>query len=245
MGARLGLIVPFDTANDREYWRWVPHDTSVHITRTGFHSGPLDVALAETTADPDEVAYATKSMTKIEPDVIAYACTSGSFVGGLRGEQRLRDLMTAAGAARAVTTSGAMLDALRVLGARRVSLATPYPSSVGERLVTFIEEAGFEAVSLENLGLEDGEDIQATSDDEIIELGRKAMRPEADVLFISCTGLGTIDLVPRLELALGKPALTAVQVTMWGAMRAAGVRSPIVDQALFRGSAAQVVATTR
>ena len=46
-----------------------------------------------------------------------------------------------------------MLDAFRVLGLRRLALATPYPAAVGERLVRFIEEAGFEAVSLENLGL--------------------------------------------------------------------------------------------
>ena len=119
-----------------------------------------------------------------------------------------------------------MLDAFATLGLRRLALATPYPADIGEKLVEFVEEAGYEAVSLENLGLPHGEAIQSTSDDEIIELARAADRPDADAIFLSCTGLGTLDLLARAEARLGKPVLTAIQVTMWGALRAAGRRPP-------------------
>ncbi len=44
-------------------------------------------------------------------------------------------------------------------------------------------------------------------------------RPEAQALFISCTNLPTYDVIEPLEHALGKPVLTANQVTMWDACR--------------------------
>jgi maleate isomerase len=226
MTGRIGLLVPFDTSNDRELWRWCPDDASLHITRTAFHEGVVGVPLAEATADLRDTAYATRSLKVIGPDVVAFACTSGSFVGGLALERALRETMLANGARRAVTTSGLMLDAFRLLGLRRLALATPYPAAVGERLVRFIEEAGYEAVSLENLGLLHGEDIQAVPDAVIVDLLRAADRPEADGIFLSCTGLGTVDLVATAERALGKPVLTAIQVTMWGALHAAGRRPP-------------------
>ena len=224
---RIGLLVPFDTSNDRELWRWCPDDASLHITRTAYHEGVVGVPLAEATADLRDTAYATRSLKDIGPDVVAFACTSGSFVGGLALERALRETMLANGARRAVTTSGLMLDAIRLLGLRRLALATPYPAAVGERLVRFIEEAGYEAVSLENLGLLHGEDIQAVPDAVIVDLLRAADRPEADGIFLSCTGLGTVDLVATAERALGKPVLTAIQVTMWGALHAAGRRPPL------------------
>ena len=114
MPARIGLLVPFDTSNDRELWRWCPDDASLHITRTGFHEGVVGVPLAEATADLRETAYATRSLKVIGPDVVAFACTSGSFVGGLALERALRETMLANGARRAVTTRGLMLDAFRV-----------------------------------------------------------------------------------------------------------------------------------
>jgi maleate isomerase len=39
--------------------------------------------------------------------------------------------------------------------------------------------------------------------------------------FVSCTNLATYDLIAPLERELGKPVLTANQVTMWAALRVA------------------------
>jgi maleate isomerase len=233
---RIALLVPFDTSNDRELWRWCPDGATLLITRTGFHDGLLGMALAEATADADDVRFATRSVIAPEPDVVTFACTSGSFVQGLRGERALHAAMADAGARRTTTTSGSMLDAFAALGLRRVALATPYPADIGEKLVDFVEEAGYRAASLENLGLPHGEAIQSTTDDEIIELARAADRPDADAIFLSCTGLGTLDLVARAEARLGKPVLTAIQVTMWGALRAVGLRPPVGGQALLASS---------
>ena len=221
---RIGVVVPFDAALDREYWDLVPSDVSVHMTRTPFHHGSVGIPLARAVAEPQEAADAVGTLVAIEPDVIAYACTSGSFVNGLSGERALRSAMQAAGAHRAVTTSGGLLDALRALGVRRVALGTPYVSELGELLRDFVEEAGFEAVSLVNLDLDAG--IADVGASEVERLAAAAHRPEADALFLSCTNLRTVDLLPVLEARYGIPVLSANQVTMWAALRAAGIQTP-------------------
>jgi maleate isomerase len=51
---------------------------------------------------------------------------------------------------------------------------------------------------------------------------READSPDAEAVFVSCTNLPTYDLIAPLERELGKPVLTANQVTMWSALRLAG-----------------------
>jgi maleate isomerase len=232
---KIGLIVPFDCAVDWEYWMWVPQSVSLHITRTGFHSEASQIDLAAAVANLQEVDYATRSLLSIDPAAVVFACTSSSFVDGLEGEQKLNRAMRQAGAKSSLTTSGALLDALSFLKIHRIALGTPYSASVGERLASFVEEAGFSASSLVNLERSSSEAIDAVNDQEVIELARAAVRPESEAVFLSCTGLKTIHLIGPLERELGIPVLTANQVTMWAALKATGVQSQAIDQVLFRG----------
>jgi maleate isomerase len=161
----------------------------------------------------------------IEPDAVAYACTSGSFVNGLAGERAVREAMTAAGARRAVTTSGALLEALAALGARRVALGTPYVAELGALLADLVRDAGFTPVSLANLDLASG--IADVAASEVARLAEAAFTPDAEALFLSCTNLSTFGLLATLEDRFGIPVLSANQVTMWAAARAAGVDLPL------------------
>src|SRR5437899_8001401 len=106
MTRRIGLIVPFDLALDREYWQYASSEASLHVTRTPYQAGPVGLEVISAVADRGAIAQATRSLVKIAPQVIAYACTSGSFVDGLDGERPLREAMLEAGAQAAVTTSG-------------------------------------------------------------------------------------------------------------------------------------------
>lgn len=229
MTTRIGLIVPCDLTLDREYWELVPPDVTVHITRTGFHEGDLDLAFVRGVADRDEVAYATRSLSKIEPAVIAYACTSGSFIDGLVGEQVLRETMLANGAREAVTTSGALIEALRELGVARVALGTPYVAEIGDRLPAFVAAAGIEPVSVAHLELPDV--VHDLTDDAVRELAAAANAPGAEAVFLACTGVPTVHLLDELRGRFGVPVLSANQVTIWAALRRAGVPTDLLSPA--------------
>jgi maleate isomerase len=53
----------------------------------------------------------------------------------------------------------------------------------------------------------------------VAQLVLEADRPDAEAVFVSCTNLPTYDLIAPLEADLGKPVLTANQVTMWASLR--------------------------
>jgi maleate isomerase len=215
----VGVVTPFDMALDRELWRWVPEEVSLYLTRTPQVAEPVSLELAEAVGDEAAVARATGEVLVPEPLVVAYACTSGSFVHGVEGERRLVAAMRAAGAPAAVTTSGALLEALAALGVRRLAVATPYVESVTARLHDYLAEAGVTTVSGAHLGLEAG--IWKVPYETTARLVREADSPGADAVFVSCTNLPTYELVAPLERELGKPVLTANQVTLWAALRMA------------------------
>jgi maleate isomerase len=229
-----GVIVPYDFALDREIWRWVPDWVSLLLTRTAFHPMSSSVEMAELISTDDTLHASTSNLLAAEPQVVVYLCASGSFVRGIAGEEAMRESMLAAGAPRAVTTSGALLEALDYLGLSRIAVATPYVPSLTLRLHMFLEEAGVQVLSGRELGL--GERIWRVTGPTVHELAMAADHPDAEAVFISCTNLATYNVIAPLEEALGKPVITANQVSMWAALRAAGAPVEGNGQHLFDAS---------
>ena len=216
--AGIGVVAPHDLALDRELWRWTPAPVALYVTRTA----PLDVAvsteLAEALRDEHALAQACREVAEAAPGVTAYLCTSASFVAGLAGEAELRALMERAGARRAITTSGALVDALAALGARRVAVATPYDAELTARLGAFLTEAGHDVVSTARLGL--AGDIWRVSPGSVRELVEALPLADAEAVVVSCTNLPTYDVLAGLEQSIGLPVVSANLATMWAALRA-------------------------
>ncbi|WP_158888507.1 maleate cis-trans isomerase family protein [Amycolatopsis anabasis] len=217
----IGVVAPFDFALDRELWRWIPHHVTLHTTRLPYLPDPVTVRLAAALGNPHGVRRATRDVLVPEPSVVAYACTSGSFVDGSSGEAALVAGMLDAGAPAAVTTSGALVRACDALGVRRLAVITPYVDEVTDRLVRFLAEHGIRTCSSLGLGLLGG--IWKTTYAQVVAAAAEMDLTGADALFVSCTNVPTYDLIGPLEARLGIPVITANQVTMWAALRLAGV----------------------
>ncbi|WP_051342924.1 maleate cis-trans isomerase family protein [Pseudonocardia spinosispora] len=228
----IGVVAPFDFALDRELWRWVPDNVSLYLTRMPFFTTLVTVEMAATVSERGVVRRATRDVLTPEPDVVAYACASGSFVNGVLGERLLTRTMVDAGAPAACTTSGALVEALTTLGVRKLAIATPYVDEVTSRLVSYLEEYNVQTVSSSGLGLLGN--IWRVPYSKVVEIVSSVDTPEADALFISCTNLPTYDVIEPLEQALGKPVITANQVTMWSALRAMGLQGIGTGQSLLQ-----------
>jgi maleate isomerase len=228
----IGLVLPFDSALDREYWRYLPEGIDLFLARTPHVSGPLGVPLIAAVSDPSVVLPIVADMAAaLDPDVVVYACTSGSFIRGLDACLELRADMEAKGCRRAGSTSEFLLEALAHLGTAKVAVATPYDDEMTALLLAFLQAGGAQPVAVRNLGMTgDPKTVEAAR---VLQLARDADSGDAEVLFLSCTNLRTFDHIPALEEELGKPVLTANQVTMWGALKRASLPLPALDQALF------------
>ena len=228
----IGLVAPFDFALDAECWRWMPQETPLYVTRTPYvEDTAVTVALAKEVSDDQAITTAVKSLNAVKPASIGYACTSGSFVGGIEGEQHLQSVMRNAGAKEAVTTSGALIVALKHLQIKRLAVATPYNVTLTAMLGYFLKDFGFEVVSNGYLDKEEG--IARLNYDAVRALVNAVNHSDADAIFLSCTNLRTIDIIEELEAKLNKPVLSANQVTIWAALQAAGLAMPDINQRLF------------
>ncbi|WP_237141426.1 Asp/Glu racemase [Serinicoccus hydrothermalis] len=227
----VGVVVPYDFALDRELWRWCPPEATLHLTRTPHLPLPVGLAQARAVRAPGAVGQATHDLSTVRPSVVAYACTSGSFVAGPSGEVALREAIVEAGAPAAVTTSGAAVAALHATGAHRVSIVTPYDESVTDSLGRFLTGAGLEVASAGHLGLV-GE-IWTVPGSVTADLVRDTVCPDAEAVFVSCTNLRTYDLLAPLEAELGIPVLSANQVTLWQALGAIGLSAVGPGQSLL------------
>lgn len=236
----IGLVVPYDFALDRELWRWAPPQVTLHLTRTPHSVLPVGVAQAHLVGDPDVVARCTADLMAVAPDVVGYACTSGSFVAGRAGELALTRAILAAGAPEAVTTSGALAEALRLLGCRRVVAATPYGPDVNGALVAYLAECGVAVETVRGLGLPSHIwRVPAATTAALIRAAvgdARAQGGAPDAVVVSCTNLTAYDVIAALEAELDLLVLTANQVTIWGALRRIGERAVGPGQRLLEVS---------
>ena len=231
----IGVVIPYDFALDRELWRWVPAQVSLHLTRTPYQDIPVSVAQAIAVGDRETVARCTRDLLTVEPAAVAYGCTSGSFIGGLAGEAALVAGMVEAGAPMPVTTSGGVIAAAHALGLKNLAVVTPYDESVGAKLRAYLNEAGVEVAAQNDIGLTGR--IWTVPYEVTADLTRRTAQGGGDAVFLSCTNLRTYDLIASLEQELGVPVITANQVTMWAVLAAAGVAAVGPGQSLL-GTAA-------
>lgn len=222
-GQRVGLIVPSVNATIEPELAWMaPPGLSFHAARVMLHETTPEGLRAMN----EGVAAAADLVASVTPDVVAYACTSGTFLDGIEGLERQVEALRARVHCPVVATSAAMADALRAMHVRRLALATPYIERVNKIECAFLEAQGFEVVSVRGLGLS-GKAIREVPPERVHDLVCSADASDADGIFVSCTDLRAIEAVESLERALGKPVLTSNQVTLWAVLRALG-RSPDV-----------------
>ncbi|MBO0843652.1 MAG: Asp/Glu racemase, partial [Nocardioides sp.] len=176
----VGVIVPYDFALDDELWRWAPPGVRLYVTRTPHEKYDVGLAQARAIGTPEALALAAASIATPGPLVAAYMCTSGSFVQGRDGEQRLVEAMGTSGIPAAVTTSGALIEALLHLGAMRIGVATPYDDETGGLLAFYLRAAGLTPAAVVNLGLT--ERIWTLTPDEICDLVRRAAQQPCDAV---------------------------------------------------------------
>jgi arylmalonate decarboxylase len=223
---KIGLIVPAsNTVMAHEWGLIAPEGVSVHTARVT-QSG------RSSQASFDEMAAATtlaaEQLRSAGVDVVAYGCTSGSFMTS--PTEITRGIAEAAGCP-ATNSAESAIAALRAVGAARVALATPYMDYIHEREIAYLVEAGFEVVASLNLGLGETEAerfaIRTVPPRAVFRMARSVDRPNADAIFVSCTSLASLEVIPAIETHLGKPVVTSNQATLWNVLRMLGIRQAL------------------
>jgi len=224
---RIGVLVPpANPTVEVELPRMAPATVSLHYAR--MHA-PGDTRPGGETAGMVERTRAyvaaldgpARSIGEVGPAVVLLAHTASSYATGYQDEPRLVERLVQAAGCPVITAAGAIVDALRHLGVRRIALATPYPDDIGALGRAFWQAAGFEVASHRRL---DGvTNIYDETEARAAELARQANAAAAEAVLLSGTGLPTVGVLESLERELGKPVLSSTQALLWRALRAVGV----------------------
>ena len=181
-------------------------------------------------AENGDIEEAARRLLRFAPNCFAYFCTTASFIRGVGSDEEINTRITEATGFPATTTSTAMVKALRQIGVTRLALASPYMPDVEKAFITFLEGHGFEIENSVALNLPDGHGI--VPPDRIRAAAEDVDRPEAEAVFVGCTGQRLGHILDDMEAKLGKPVLSANQVTVWHALQLVGCE-PVVPN---RGS---------
>ncbi len=168
------------------------------------------------------VERAADELMSAHVDVVAFTCTAGSFIQGGKGEDELKKLIEKTAHVPSVTTSGAVVRALKTLKARKLVIVTPYPEVINRLERAFFEENGFEVLAIKGLGITDAFLIGCEMPENTYRFVKSMDDPSADAIFISCTNYRTFDIIERLEDGCKKPVVTSNQATFWAALRTIG-----------------------
>jgi arylmalonate decarboxylase len=224
--AKIGLITPSsNTINEPDWWRMAPQGVTIHTSRV-LLTGKADIESYGRMAD--SLDRAAEELATTEPDVVAYGCTSGSFMCPM--PQLLDKIRTRTGTP-VTATAGAVAAALRALGVRRIAMGTPYVDFVNQAEVGFFQSYGFDVVSLHGLNLgetqEERRGIGRVPPEVVYRMARLIDRDDAEAIFISCTNLATLDVIADIEKDLGKPVVTSNQACFWACLRLIDLRVPV------------------
>ena len=222
----LGFLYPGHAAED-DYPRTeqlLGSDIRVDLVHTDIGEDAHRVDALREMGSPERLAAGLQQLRLSGAETVVWACTSGSFVHGWEGAHvQVRNLARAAGMP-ASSTSFAFVHALREVGARRVAVGATYPDDVAELFAGFLRAGGVEVAGVRGAGIITAAEVGTWGEEEVLALARAADTPDADVLLLPDTALHTIAHVPALEKELGKPVLTANQVTVWEGLRLADRR---------------------
>lgn len=157
-------------------------------------------------------------------EAVSLMGTSLSFYRGPEGNEEILEALRQGSGLPATTMTDSVLAALDAVGAARVAVGTAYTDPVNAALTRYLSASGYQVAALEAMHLRTVEEVFATTDDDLIALGGRAVAAAdgADSLFISCGGLRTLPVIPVLEARHGLPVISSATAGAWGAARLAG-----------------------
>lgn len=213
------LFPPGNVAVERELHGRLPPGVSMHCNRLSRPNSSLsEDSLLEMAKSVERAAH---DLAQTYPEVIVYACTSGSFLSGAEKDSEIADTIKALTGIPAVTTSTAVREALHAVGARRVFMVTPYPEDINREEAAFLRNYGIEVAGWDSFLCRSSEEIREVDSGRVaaMVLAHREEIGSCDGIFISCTALFTVDQIEHLERELDRPVVSSNQAGLWAALQ--------------------------
>ena len=174
-----------------------------------------------------------RELTDAHVDAIAYACLVALMARGpdahREAERQLAEIVAQAGTDTAVLSSaGALIEAIRALGLRRVAILTPYVKSLTEKVAAYLESEGIEVVDAMSLEVADNIAVGRLDPSRLPDLAAQMDTSAADGVVISaCVQMPSLAAIEPAERRLGLPVLSAATATVFDLLSRLGMPTAV------------------
>ena len=227
---RIGQIVPSsNTTMETEVPAMLlAHQIARPEDRFTFHSSRMRMKhvvkeeLAAMDAESDRCAL---ELSDARVDVLGYACLVAIMAMGHgyhRVSQKRLTERTASNDATApvITSAGALIEALKVMKAKKIALVAPYMKPLTELVMNYIAAEGFEIVDHRALEIPDNLDVGRHDPAKLPGIVAGMDYKDADVIVLSaCVQMPSLPAVAQVEVQTGKPVLIAAIATTYAILK--------------------------
>jgi maleate isomerase len=231
LGYRLkaGVLAPStNTVVEPDYYAMGPYGTTFHIGRIYIEDANLSSNAAfEHLLDQIRAAIhrALDDVMTCKPDAIIMGMSAETFWGGKAGNAEFTRRMSEwSGGLRVYTGADACDHALKIYGARRIGVVTPYQPVGDEQVRKFFADCGYEVVNLVGLKCKTAVDIAHQSEAVLARAIREVNGPDVDAIVQVGTNLSMVRLADAAERFLEKPVIAINAATLWHALRSEGIK---------------------
>ena len=232
---RIGQIVPSsNTTMETEIPAMLRAREAVEPERFTFHSSRMRMQkvtqeeLAAMDRDSDRCAL---ELADARVDVLGYACLVAIMSMG-HGYHRISQArlhqrtIDAGGPAPVVTSAGALVDGLKTIGAKRISLLAPYMKPLTKMVIDYIENEGIEVVDSISLEIPDNLEVGRQNPLAPVEITRKLNLQGVDAVVASaCVQMPSLPSVQLIEDRIGLPVLSSSIATTFMMLKKLGLKT--------------------
>jgi maleate isomerase len=234
---RIGQIVPSsNTTMETEIPAMLRLREQVRPERFTFHSARMRMKhvkkeeLAAMDAESDRCAL---ELSDARVDVLGYACLVAIMAMGRgyhrQSQARLGEATASnQGAAPVVTSAGALVDALKIMGVKRIALVAPYMLPLTELVIDYIEHEGFEVVDWRALEIPDNLEVGRHDPAKLPGIVAGMKTDDVDAIVLSaCVQMPSLPAIAQVEAQTGKPVVTAAVATTYAMLGALGLEQMV------------------
>ena len=193
----------------------LPERFTFHSSRMRMHS----VTKEELERMNCEALRCAAELADAHVDVMSTACLVAIMAMGpghhRQVETELTDIARANNCdAPVMTSAGALIEGLHIMGAKRISLMAPYMRPLCDQVVEYIEAEGIEVLDSIAFEVSDNLEVGRLDPMRLVEEVKRLDTSEADVVVLSaCVQMPSLPAIQVVEDALGKPVTSTAICT--------------------------------
>ena len=238
---RVGMIVPSsNTTMETEIpamlqWRQqlVPEEQfTFHSSRMRMmHVNPDELKKMDTESDRCAV-----ELTDARCDVLAYACLIAIMCQGpgyhAVSQERLGKVAEQnAAKVPVVSSAGALIDGIHLLGAKKVAIITPYMKPLTNMVIEYLNTSGIDVTDSISLEVADNLEVGKLDPMNLINIADRLDISNADAVVLSaCVQMPSLPAIQKVEDRLGIPVLSAATATVYNILKSLNL-DPVVPNA--------------